>query len=82
MAAVGVNCERRDCGGELSLQGGDVWLQVGECLRAGVCDLLLKGSDEITNITYDAMPRWTGQVTLQNLQFGYRLVIKTVPERK
>ena len=58
-------------------------LPAGWSLReAANARTLLKGSDEITNITYDAMPRWTGQVTLQNLQFGYRLVIKTVPERK
>jgi|GEM_PF-75475 hypothetical protein len=43
---------------------------------------LLKGADEITNITYDTMPRWKGKVTLQNHQFGYRLVITTVPENK
>jgi hypothetical protein len=31
-----------------------------------------------TTITYAATPRWTGVVTLQDEQFGYRLVIRSV----
>ena len=39
--------------------------------------VLSTGDEEIATITYDGSPRWIGRVTVNNKQFGYRLVIQS-----
>src|SRR6185436_16811462 len=39
---------------------------------------LAQDGRDVAVITYDGSPRWQGRLTLDNLRFGYRLVIRSV----
>jgi hypothetical protein len=41
---------------------------------------LSKNSREMVTISYDAVPRWKSVVTLRNIEYNYRLVIRSVAE--
>ena len=41
---------------------------------------LSKDAHEMVTISYDAVPHWSALVTLHNLQYDYRLVIRSVAE--
>jgi hypothetical protein len=41
---------------------------------------LSKDAHEMVTISYDAVPHWSALVTLRNLQYDYRLVIRSVTE--
>jgi hypothetical protein len=41
---------------------------------------LSKNSREMVTISYDAVPRWKSVVTLRNLAYNYRLVIRSATE--
>lgn len=41
--------------------------------------VLSKDGQEMTTISYDGSPRWKGLISLDNHQFGYRLVIRSAP---
>jgi len=41
---------------------------------------LSKNSREMVTISYDAVPRWKSVVTLRNLEYSYRLVIRSATE--
>jgi hypothetical protein len=41
---------------------------------------LFKDSQPEVTIKYDAVPRWAARVTMRNLQYDYRLVIRSVAE--
>jgi hypothetical protein len=41
---------------------------------------LSKGALEMVTISYDAAPHWSALVTLRNLRYAYRLVIRSVAE--
>ena len=39
-----------------------------------------KGAHEIVTISYDAAPHWRSRVTMRNLQYDYRLVIRSASD--
>lgn len=52
----------------------DGWSIEDEGLRRNV----YMGQTLVTVIDYEAMPRWTGKVVLENLRYHYRLTIESV----
>lgn len=81
----------RDVRGADILTDLQMALWPGEALRAALPpDWTLSDSDtlrtlsansrEMVTITYDAVPRWKSVVTLRNLKYNYRLVIRSATE--
>jgi len=81
----------RDVHGADILTDLQIALWPGEALRAALppgwtlsesdtLRTLQKNSREMITVSYDAVPRWKSVVTLRNLAYNYRLVIRSATE--